>query len=98
MLTSYYALGEDPQYTGLLYHQHGHSVLVGTLQVGKTMTKLRLHNKPPSTGLEKPVELDSKTVALIDVSENKPVSTWQRLAIDDLPKVLVYHIEHEEEM
>ena len=111
-----YALGEDPQYTALLakYHQHGHIMfngvkllLVGPPQVGKTTTKLRLlgdmdciHNKPPSTGLEKPVELtwlDSKTAALIDVSENKSVSTWQRLTTGDLAKVLVYRIAHEEE-
>ena len=82
-------------------------LLVGPPQVGKTTTKLRLlgdmdciSKKLPSTGLEKPVELtwlDSKTAALIDISENKPVSTWRRLATGDLAKVLVYRIEHEEE-
>ena len=78
-------------------------LLVGPPQVGKTTTKLRLlgdvdsvHKKPLSTGLEKPVEmtyLDSKTAALIETSDDRSLSTWTRLTIDDLALLLLHRIE-----
>ena len=78
-------------------------LLVGPPQVGKTTTKLRLlrdvesvHKKPLSTSLEKPVEmtyLDSKTAALIETSDDRSLSTWTRLTIDDLALLLLHRIE-----
>ena len=81
-------------------------LLVGPPQVGKTTTKLRLlgdadaiRKKPLSTGLEKPVEmtyLDSKTAALIEAADDKSLSTWTRLTIDDLALLFLHCIESQE--
>ena len=81
-------------------------LLVGPPQVGKTTTKLRLlgdadaiRKKPLSTGLEKPVEmtyLDSKTAALIETADDKSLSTWTRLTIDDLALLFLHCIESQE--